>query len=88
MSELWTESSARLESSTANCSRQEAVPYGVPRRIELGYQDGKPVEVTITLLDANHCPGSTMLAEIRWVSRKADLQVPDHVVEACCTAYW
>ncbi|WVW81880.1 hypothetical protein I302_103878 [Kwoniella bestiolae CBS 10118] len=40
--------------------RIEAVPYGYPKEYEIGYQDGKPQVVTITLLDANHCPGSTM----------------------------
>ncbi|WVF66125.1 hypothetical protein IAT40_000864 [Kwoniella sp. CBS 6097] len=40
--------------------RIEAVPYGYPREYEIGFEDGKPQRVTITLLDANHCPGSTM----------------------------
>ncbi|WWC58202.1 uncharacterized protein I303_100738 [Kwoniella dejecticola CBS 10117] len=40
--------------------RIEAVPYGHPKDFQIGYHDGKPRTVTITLLDANHCPGSTM----------------------------
>ncbi|WRT63769.1 uncharacterized protein IL334_000694 [Kwoniella shivajii] len=40
--------------------RIEAVPYGFPKDYEIDYKDGKPQIVTITLLDANHCPGSTM----------------------------
>ncbi|KAK6905298.1 hypothetical protein I204_05244 [Kwoniella mangroviensis CBS 8886] len=40
--------------------RIEAVPYGFPKEYKIGYEDGKPQTVTITLLDANHCPGSTM----------------------------
>ncbi|OCF36192.1 hypothetical protein I316_02065 [Kwoniella heveanensis BCC8398] len=40
--------------------RIEAVPYGHPREFEIGYKGGAPQRVTITLLDANHCPGSTM----------------------------
>ncbi|KAK4688867.1 hypothetical protein P7C73_g1215, partial [Tremellales sp. Uapishka_1] len=35
---------------------QEAIPYGHPTVFELGYGE----KVTITLLDAGHCPGSTM----------------------------
>ncbi|KAL7418754.1 hypothetical protein Q5752_006437 [Cryptotrichosporon argae] len=38
----------------------EAVPYNCPMQYEVGYENGKPVVVTITVLDANHCPGSTM----------------------------
>ena len=45
------------------------MPYGVPKRFELGYDArGEAVEVTITLLDANHCPGSTMSATNPWRS--------------------
>ncbi|WVR03518.1 hypothetical protein IAU60_000509 [Kwoniella sp. DSM 27419] len=40
--------------------RIEAVPYGQSRDYEIGYDEGIPQTVTITLLDANHCPGSTM----------------------------
>ncbi|KAE8543178.1 hypothetical protein D1P53_000665 [Cryptococcus gattii VGV] len=40
--------------------RIEAQPYGQPKVFILGYENDKPQEVTITLLDANHCPGSTM----------------------------
>ncbi|KGB77315.1 hypothetical protein CNBG_3153 [Cryptococcus deuterogattii R265] len=40
--------------------RIEALPYGQPKIFTLGYENDKPQEVTITLLDANHCPGSTM----------------------------
>jgi hypothetical protein len=39
---------------------QEARPYGVPKEYVLDYCGGKEVKVTITLFDANHCPGSTM----------------------------
>ena len=42
----------------------EAIPYGDPREFELGYENGEPYKVTITLLDANHCPGSTMYVKI------------------------
>ncbi|WVO23495.1 uncharacterized protein IAS62_004850 [Cryptococcus decagattii] len=40
--------------------RIEALPYGQPKVFTLGYENDKPQEVTIVLLDANHCPGSTM----------------------------
>ncbi|AFR94060.2 hypothetical protein CNAG_07550 [Cryptococcus neoformans var. grubii H99] len=40
--------------------RIEALPYGQPKVFTLGYENAKPQEITITLLDANHCPGSTM----------------------------
>lgn len=40
--------------------RIEALPYGQPKVFTLGYESEKPQEITITLLDANHCPGSTM----------------------------
>ena len=40
--------------------RQEAVPYGLPKEYDLGFHDGRHSIVTITLLEANHCPGSAM----------------------------
>ncbi|WWC85879.1 uncharacterized protein L201_000746 [Kwoniella dendrophila CBS 6074] len=40
--------------------RIEAVPYNYPKEYEIGYENGKLQAVTITLLDANHCPGSTI----------------------------
>lgn len=39
---------------------QETLPYGVPKEYDLGYYNGERCVVNITLLDANHCPGSTM----------------------------
>lgn len=44
--------------SAAQTWLQETIPYGVPRTYDLGLGPGH--EVTITLIDANHCPGSTM----------------------------
>ncbi|WWD22472.1 hypothetical protein CI109_106965 [Kwoniella shandongensis] len=54
---------ARLEGKGKDerlVDRIEAIPYGHPKEFELGYEHGKPQMVTITLLDANHCPGSAM----------------------------
>jgi hypothetical protein len=38
------------------------IPFDVPQRFELGYDAtmGKVRSVDITMLDANHCPGSAM----------------------------
>ncbi|RXK36735.1 hypothetical protein M231_05970 [Tremella mesenterica] len=39
----------------------ETIPYGDPKYYDLGYDSlGQPITVTITALDANHCPGSAM----------------------------
>ncbi|EJT46451.1 hypothetical protein A1Q1_04940 [Trichosporon asahii var. asahii CBS 2479] len=36
------------------------LPYGVPKEFDLGIHNGERCVVSITLLDANHCPGSAM----------------------------
>ncbi|ODO02074.1 hypothetical protein L198_02805 [Cryptococcus wingfieldii CBS 7118] len=38
----------------------KTLPYGVPKEYIIAYDNGSPVYVTVTLLDANHCPGSAM----------------------------
>ncbi|TYJ54920.1 hypothetical protein B9479_004428 [Cryptococcus floricola] len=38
----------------------QTLPYGVPKEYNIAYDNGSPVYVTVTLLDANHCPGSAM----------------------------
>ena len=66
-------------------SWQEAVSYGVPKVYELGYQDGQPVKVTITLIDANHCPGSTM--SVASDTFRSDNQVPHRIGSIRSTAH-
>lgn len=48
--------------STAEKVCKRVIPFDVPQRFELGYDatTAKVRSVVITMLDANHCPGSAM----------------------------
>ncbi|ODN76108.1 hypothetical protein L202_06041 [Cryptococcus amylolentus CBS 6039] len=50
----------RVGASGAIVDRIQTLPYGVPKEYNIAYDNGSPVYVTVTLLDANHCPGSAM----------------------------
>lgn len=41
---------------------KETINEGETRDYLLGYEGGREIRVSITLLDANHCPGSSMYA--------------------------
>ncbi|WVQ76249.1 hypothetical protein IAR50_005914 [Cryptococcus sp. DSM 104548] len=51
---------ARVGYSGFKVDRIKTRPIGVPKQYTIAYANGHPVNITITLLDANHCPGSTM----------------------------
>lgn len=71
--------------TAADC--KQTLNYNEPTSFSLGsYPDGRPFEVTITMLDANHCPGSSMF--ISRAQNETDPQVSDHFPRHGCASHW